>query len=65
MTEKPLNDWEIKVLRGLVDEHNYRMARNRFLRAFPLRTLAIIGAIGAVVVVVLNIVQLIVVIYRR
>lgn len=60
MQEPPLNDRELRVVRGLIDDHLYDEARNRFLGESFRGGRAVVIAVAGILLFGLQVVTLIV-----
>jgi hypothetical protein len=58
--EPPLSDRELRILRGVIDEHEYRAARDRFLGESWRGSRAIVIAIAGAMLFGLQVVTLVV-----
>lgn len=59
MQEPPLNDRELRVVRGMIDDHLYQEARNRFLGESFRGSRAVVLAIAGILLFGLQVVTLI------
>lgn len=60
MHEPPLTDRELRIVRGMIDEHLYRQARSKFLGESWRDSRAVLAVLGAGVLFGVQVVTLIV-----
>ena len=58
--EPPLNDRELRIVRGMIDEHEYNRVRNRFLSDAWRDSRAVFAVFAGVVLALLQIATLLV-----
>ena len=59
MPESPLNEQELRILRGMIDQYEYGRARSRMFASWAKDTGKLLAILGGFTLIALNVVQVV------